>query len=162
LKGPWPPHTGGFIILLRHLVGLLWTSAQLVAKASTYTGQYKTETQRQTSMPWAEFESTIPVTKRPKPTNCNVTLCRMRWLLPAAQSQPVWRYYHAIGSKLHRNSWLPVRGRFERLFPGHSAQAAEYMYGVLYYDTIHLLTYRPVNGRPDKVESLHLCYDPSW
>jgi hypothetical protein len=22
---PWPPHTGGFIILLRHSVGLLWT-----------------------------------------------------------------------------------------------------------------------------------------
>jgi hypothetical protein len=40
-------------------------SDQPVAKASTYTRQHKTETQRQTSMPRAGFEPTIPVTKRP-------------------------------------------------------------------------------------------------
>jgi hypothetical protein len=38
----WPPHTGGFINL-RHLVGLLWTSYQPIAKASTYTGQHITD-----------------------------------------------------------------------------------------------------------------------
>jgi hypothetical protein len=42
------------------LVGLLWTSDQPVAKASTYTGQHNTETQRQTSMPRAGFEPTTP------------------------------------------------------------------------------------------------------
>jgi hypothetical protein len=40
--GPWPPHTGRFVIYFRHLVGLLWTSDQPVAKASTYTGQHNT------------------------------------------------------------------------------------------------------------------------
>jgi hypothetical protein len=44
----WQPHTGGFVILLRHTVGLHWTSDQSVAKTSTYTGQHNTETQRQT------------------------------------------------------------------------------------------------------------------
>jgi hypothetical protein len=68
LQRPRPPHTGGFVILLRHLVGPLWTSDQPVAKASTYTGQNNTETQRQTSMPRAGLEPTIPVTKRPRPT----------------------------------------------------------------------------------------------
>jgi hypothetical protein len=38
-------HTRGFLILLRHAVGLPWTSNQLVAKASTYTAQHRsTET----------------------------------------------------------------------------------------------------------------------
>jgi hypothetical protein len=64
--GPWPPHTGGFIIYFRHLVGLLWTSDQPVAKASTYTGQHNIRTQRQTSMPPAGFEPTIPATKWPR------------------------------------------------------------------------------------------------
>jgi hypothetical protein len=40
-KVPWPPHTRSFVILLRHLIRLLWTSYQSVAKASTYTGQHK-------------------------------------------------------------------------------------------------------------------------
>jgi hypothetical protein len=44
LQGPWPPHTGGFVTLLRNSVGLLWTSDQLVAKASTYTQHTKTRT----------------------------------------------------------------------------------------------------------------------
>jgi hypothetical protein len=53
----------GFLILLfRRTVGLLWTSDQPVAKASTYTGQHDTETWRKTSMPRTEFEPTIPVT----------------------------------------------------------------------------------------------------
>jgi hypothetical protein len=55
-------------MLLRHTVGLLWTSDQPVAKVSTYTGQHNTETQRQTSMPQAGFEPTIPATKRQRPT----------------------------------------------------------------------------------------------
>jgi hypothetical protein len=40
-----------FLALVRHLLGLLWTSDQPVANASTYTGQHNTETQIQTSMP---------------------------------------------------------------------------------------------------------------
>jgi hypothetical protein len=65
LQGPWPPHTGGFVTLLRYLVEILWTSDQPVAKACTYTGQHNTETQ--TFMPSAGFESTILLTKRPRP-----------------------------------------------------------------------------------------------
>jgi hypothetical protein len=38
--GPWPPHTGRFVIYFRYLIGLLSTSDQPVAKASTYTGQH--------------------------------------------------------------------------------------------------------------------------
>jgi hypothetical protein len=53
----------GFVILLRHTVGLLWTSDQPVAKASTYTGQHNIETQRQTSMPRAGFEPMIQAAK---------------------------------------------------------------------------------------------------
>jgi hypothetical protein len=67
LQGPWPPHTGVFVILLPHLVGLPWNSDQPVSKASTYTGQYNTAIQRQTSMSRAGFEITIPATKRPRP-----------------------------------------------------------------------------------------------
>jgi hypothetical protein len=44
LYGPWPPHAGGFIIYFRHLVELVWTCDQPVAKASTHTGQHNTET----------------------------------------------------------------------------------------------------------------------
>jgi hypothetical protein len=46
----------------RHTVGLLWTSDQPVAEASTYTGQHN----RQTSMPRAGFERATPGTKRPQ------------------------------------------------------------------------------------------------
>jgi hypothetical protein len=42
------------------MVGLLWTSDQPVAEASTYTGQHNI----QTSMPSAGFEPAIPATKR--------------------------------------------------------------------------------------------------
>jgi hypothetical protein len=38
--GPWPPFLGVFN-LIRHVVGLLWASDQLVAKACTDTGQHK-------------------------------------------------------------------------------------------------------------------------
>jgi hypothetical protein len=55
---------GGSVITytVRHTVGLLWTSDQPVAEASTYTGQHK----RQTSMSRAGFEPAIPATKRPQ------------------------------------------------------------------------------------------------
>jgi hypothetical protein len=66
VKGPWAPHTGWYIILSRKSVGLLWTSDQPFAKASTYTGQHSIETKRQTSMPRAGFEPTITATKRPQ------------------------------------------------------------------------------------------------
>jgi hypothetical protein len=56
------------MILLRHLVGLPWTSDEPVAKASTYTRQHNIETQRQTSMPRVGFEPMTPVIKRPRPT----------------------------------------------------------------------------------------------
>jgi hypothetical protein len=42
------------------------SNRQPIAKASTYSGQHNTETQRQTSMPQAEFEPMILVTKRPR------------------------------------------------------------------------------------------------
>jgi hypothetical protein len=57
--GPRPPHTLG---------RLIWTCDQPVAKASTYTRQKNTETQRQTTKPRGEFEPTIPVNKRPRRT----------------------------------------------------------------------------------------------
>jgi hypothetical protein len=47
---------------IRHMVGLLWTSGQPDAEASTYTGQHK----RQTSMPRAGFEPVTPATKQPQ------------------------------------------------------------------------------------------------
>jgi hypothetical protein len=54
----------GFLIthIQRHTVGLLWTSDQPVAEASTYTGQHN----RQTSMPREGFEPATPATKRPQ------------------------------------------------------------------------------------------------
>jgi hypothetical protein len=39
----WSPHIGGFVILLRHLVELVWASDQPVTKVSAYTGQNNTE-----------------------------------------------------------------------------------------------------------------------
>jgi hypothetical protein len=56
------------VLLIRHTVVLLWTSDQPVAKASAYTEQHNTETRRQTPIPRAGFEPTIPVTRRPRPT----------------------------------------------------------------------------------------------
>jgi len=66
-------------------------SDQPVAKASTYTGQHKTETQRQTSMPQAGFEPTIPVTKRPN-------LCLRLHSHQDGQSAPIliYNYYTYI------------------------------------------------------------------
>jgi hypothetical protein len=48
--------TGGSLILIRLLEGLLWTSDQPVAKAATYTGQHNTEIRGHTSMLYAGFE----------------------------------------------------------------------------------------------------------
>jgi hypothetical protein len=60
---PCPPLYWGSLIT--HKVGLLCTSDQPVAEASTYTGQHKIyEHKRQTSMPSAGFEPAIPATKR--------------------------------------------------------------------------------------------------
>jgi hypothetical protein len=52
------PNHSGFLdhIQLTHTVGLLWTSDQTVAEASTYTGQHNIEHKRQTTMPSAGFE----------------------------------------------------------------------------------------------------------
>jgi hypothetical protein len=55
LCSPWRTlaslYTGRVLTLLfRHLLGLLWTTDQPVAKASTYTGQYNTERRGQTSI----------------------------------------------------------------------------------------------------------------
>jgi hypothetical protein len=47
---------------IRHAVGLLCTSDQLVTETSTYAGQHN----RQTSMSWAWFELAISATKRPQ------------------------------------------------------------------------------------------------
>jgi len=47
-----------------HAVGLLWTSDQ--PDAETSTGQHTTLTRRQTSMPPAGLEPTIPANERPQ------------------------------------------------------------------------------------------------
>jgi hypothetical protein len=66
LKGLRTPRTGGFVVLLRHMVRLFWTRNRSVTKASTYTGQHSTERRGRTSMLRVGFEPTIPVTKRPR------------------------------------------------------------------------------------------------
>jgi hypothetical protein len=67
------PNTGhGFLVLevsrshndASQLVGLLWTSDQFVAETSTW--QHTTTLNRQSSMPPAGFELTIPAIERPK------------------------------------------------------------------------------------------------
>jgi hypothetical protein len=60
LQGPWPPQTGIFVILLRHLVCLLLTSDQPLAKASTYTGHYKAEAQRKKIHAWSVIRTHDP------------------------------------------------------------------------------------------------------
>jgi hypothetical protein len=60
LERTWPPH---------------------ICKASTYTGRHKTERRRQTSMPRAGLEPTIPVSERSRPTPQTA-----RQLWPAAHS----------------------------------------------------------------------------
>jgi hypothetical protein len=67
--GPCPPllrflnHTHTHTI--RHTVGLLWTSDQTVAEASTYIRQYDIKHKIQIFMPSAGFEPATPATKRP-------------------------------------------------------------------------------------------------
>jgi hypothetical protein len=56
------PYTGGFVILLGHLEGLLWTRDQPVAKASTHTTE-----KHKDKHPSLERDS-IPVTKRTRST----------------------------------------------------------------------------------------------
>jgi hypothetical protein len=58
-----------FYSLINISVGLLWMSDQPVAKASTYTRQQNTGTQKQTAMTRAGFERTSPVTKQLRPTS---------------------------------------------------------------------------------------------
>jgi hypothetical protein len=70
--GPWPPVLRFLILLFRHTVGLLWTSDQPVAKASTYT-----ETQSQTSIPRAGFEPTIAAAKITPQTTRSLGLTRV-------------------------------------------------------------------------------------
>jgi hypothetical protein len=53
-----------FCNLIRTLGRTLLVSDQPISRASTYTGQHNTKTQRQTLMPRAEFEPTTPVTMR--------------------------------------------------------------------------------------------------
>jgi hypothetical protein len=74
----------------RHMVGLLCTSDQPVAEASTYTGWHN----RQTSMPSAGFEPATPLTKRP-------------------QTYPLHRAATGIGMKAytHCNIYLWPTGR---------------------------------------------------
>jgi hypothetical protein len=51
---------------IRHTVGLLWTSDQPVAETSPAQDNTTYKHERQTSMPRAEFEPTIPATKQPQ------------------------------------------------------------------------------------------------
>jgi hypothetical protein len=50
LKGLWSPHMGCSFNLIKHSVGLFWTSEQPVAKASTYAGHHNIERRGQTSV----------------------------------------------------------------------------------------------------------------
>jgi hypothetical protein len=54
----------GFLNLIRHVVGILWTSDQLVAEASTADNT----TYKHNTFPRAGFGPAIPATKRPRPT----------------------------------------------------------------------------------------------
>jgi hypothetical protein len=68
-----------FLILFTSTVGLLWTRHQPVAKASVYTGQHNTETQKQISMPRAGFKPMILVTKRPPGPVIKVKLTNIKF-----------------------------------------------------------------------------------
>jgi hypothetical protein len=50
LQGPWPPHSGGFVILIKTLGRTLLNECPTRRKAFTYTGEHNTGTQRQTSI----------------------------------------------------------------------------------------------------------------
>jgi hypothetical protein len=58
------PHPGDFTTILRHSVGLLWTSDQPFAEISTRTTQNTCK--RHTSMSPAVFEPTVPTNERPQ------------------------------------------------------------------------------------------------
>jgi hypothetical protein len=67
---PDPPLYWGFLITYRHTVGLLWTSDQPVAEASTYTGQTQ-HTNTRDKHPYPERDSNPrsqqPSGRRPTP-----------------------------------------------------------------------------------------------
>jgi hypothetical protein len=86
-------HPGGFLVLFRHSVGLLWTSDHPAAKARTCTEQYNTEIQRQTSIPYAGFELTISASKRPRPTSQTCT--------PIGTSNLDWHPHCRVNLKPH-------------------------------------------------------------
>jgi hypothetical protein len=65
-KGPWPTHTVGFVSL-RHLVDSFDRVISPSQRPLPTHGNNTTPKRRQTSMPRAVFEPTIPVTKRPVP-----------------------------------------------------------------------------------------------
>jgi hypothetical protein len=65
-SGPGPPHYRGFTITLNdalHSVGLLWASDQPDTETSTWQ---HTTLKRETSMPPAIFEPTIPTSELPQ------------------------------------------------------------------------------------------------
>jgi hypothetical protein len=64
---------GRFVIYFRHLIGLLWTSDQPVAKASTYTGQHNTETRGEISVPQARFDPRRQTSMRSVIRTCDPT-----------------------------------------------------------------------------------------
>jgi hypothetical protein len=67
---PWHLYgVAGQLYFTRHFIGLLWTSNQPVAKASTYAGQQTAERQGQTPMLEAGFKPTISASKRSRPTH---------------------------------------------------------------------------------------------
>jgi hypothetical protein len=51
---------------IEYSVEFLCTGDQLIAEASTYTGQHKCKHKRQTTMPRAGFEPAIPAKMRPQ------------------------------------------------------------------------------------------------
>jgi hypothetical protein len=71
--GPWPPLLRFLNILFRHaVVGLLWTNDQPVATQDRTQDNTTQKHKDKTSLSRAEFEPTISVTKRPRPTTDHV------------------------------------------------------------------------------------------
>jgi hypothetical protein len=76
---------------IRHALELLWRSYQPIAKTSTCTGQHSIKTQRQTSVPRAAFEPTIPVNQAAAVPWLRRLVARFSLLSPGfAPCQSMW------------------------------------------------------------------------
>ena len=76
-----PPYCWGFHITHTHthLVGLLWTCAQLITEATAYTTQ---QTPGMNIMPSVGFEPSVPAIERPQTcaSDCTATRIGLLWI----------------------------------------------------------------------------------